>query len=77
MTASPRSTSCHHVLIVLAFALLLLIPAVSAVAQGNPPVRTSPTQAPTATMGALQANPTQPPEPDPIDDFQANPTQPD
>ncbi|MBA2469590.1 MAG: hypothetical protein H0V37_09320 [Chloroflexia bacterium] len=73
MFASKRSTSLRPFVVLFAFALLLLVPVMTAVAQIDP-VRTSPTQAPTATMGALQANPTQPPEPDPIDDIQANPT---
>jgi len=73
MFAKKPSTSPHSFLFLVVFALLFFAPVVTSVAQIDP-VRTSPTQAPTATMGALQANPTQPPEPDPIDDIQANPT---
>ncbi len=73
MLTNKRSTSPRHFVLLFAFAFLLLVPVVTVVAQIDP-VRTSPTQAPTATMGAFQANPTQPPKPDPIDDFRANPT---
>ncbi len=73
MFTNKRSPSPRHFVLLFAFTLLLLVPVVTTVAQSDP-VRTSPTQAPTATMGAFQANPTQPPKPDPIDDFRANPT---
>lgn len=60
MFTSKRSTSLHSFVILFAFASLLLVPFVTAVAQSDP-IRTSPTQAPAAPDN-FQTNPTDEPD---------------
>lgn len=72
MFAQRRSKSPHPFLFLVTFALLFIVPVLTSVAQIDP-VRTSPSQAPTATMGVVQANPTKIPSLPELP-IQANPT---